>query len=539
MNREIEYQSGEYDAAAADSAGAVLPRLDAAQETLDVLSCRVGGQNGDGNRSCQSKDSRLAAAIAGMTEGVVLVSRMGMIETANPVARQLLGLADGAAAGDVKAALESLGVRNLFVAQSDPPQTSGNEFVGKARGGKILRLQWNAIRDDQQRFAGYVAVLRDMTAQTELDRAQTEFIAAISHELRTPLTTLQNSVSNMLAGVTGKTTPKMRQYLDTMQGDCHRLARLINDLLDMAKLEAGRMPINRGVTNLAEIAAKAVDEFSSIAAAKELRLELNGGEGVSRVYVDPQRIYQVLSNLITNAIKYTEKGGRISLSLCERQDDVVVVVEDTGAGIAAEHQCHIFNKFYQIARKAGPGYNGSGLGLSLSKEIVAAHDGKMWVESELGKGSTFYFSLPKTSPRIVLNKHLKTLADRADKKGERFAMIVVRIEPPQGYADRHGDLLDDAMKRIVIEGNRIMTTSSDMVIRCGPADAAIILSQTGKRYLRHIRRMLHSIVNDAMAVLKEDGRGVAAMMGMAVYPNDASTIDELERTATSEMNRLR
>jgi signal transduction histidine kinase len=472
-----------------------------------------------------------------MTEGVVLVSQKGTIEMANPLAKQLLGLASGSAA-DVKAALESLGIRNLFVMQKDFPKESDNEFVGKTRGGKILRVKWNAICDDHGRCIGNVAVVRDITAQIELDRMQTEFIAAISHELRTPLTTMQNSVSNMLVGVTGKTTPKMQQYLYTMQGDCQRLARLINDMLDMAKLEAGRMSINRSVTNLTEIAKKTVVDFSVIAAEKGLSIELKAGEGVSRVYVDPQRIYQVFSNLITNAIRYTDKGGSISLSLLEQKDDVAVVVEDTGIGIAAEHHRHIFNKFYQISRHTGPGYNGSGLGLALSSEIVAAHNGKMWVESEPGQGSKFYFSLPKTSPQIVLNKHLKSLAERADKKGEQFAMIVMHLEMPQEYARRQSDVLDDVMKRIVIDGNQIMTTSSDMIIRCGQADAAVILSQTGKRYLWRIRQKLRAIVDDAMLTLKDDSQSVVAMMGMALYPNDASTVEELERKATSEMNKL-
>lgn len=540
MNKKLDDRIDEYEGETADIAESLLPELDAAQKKLDWLSCRLDGQNGDGGKDVyEGGDSRLSAAIASMAEGVVLVSETGTIETANPVAQRLLGLAAGSDMSDVKAALESLGIRDLFAAQNDSAKKGENEFVGKARGGKILRVKWNAVRDDRGRCMGNIAMLRDITAQIELDRSQTEFIAAISHELRTPLTTMQNSVSNMLAGVTGKITPKMQQYLNTMKGDCQRLARLINDLLDMAKLESGRMPINRGVTNLVEITGKAVDEFSAIAAEKGLSLELKASNGISRVYVDPQRIYQVLSNLITNAIKYTDKGGSVSLSLFEREYDVVVVVEDTGVGIAAEHQRHIFNKFYQISRQVGPGYNGSGLGLALSSEIIAAHDGKIWVESEIGKGSKFHFSLPKTSPQIVLSRHLKALAERADKKGERFAMIVVRLDASQDYIRQHSDLLDEAMKRIVIEGNKIMAASGDMVIRCDQTDAAIILSQTGKRYLRHIRRMLHIIVNDALPALKDDNRGIAVMMGMALYPNDASTIEELERKAKGEMNKLR
>jgi hypothetical protein len=162
----------------------------------------------------------------------------------------------------------------------------------------------------------------------------------------------------------------------------------------------------------------------------------------------------------------------------------------------------------------------------------------MWVESEPGKGSKFYFSLLKTQPQIILHKHLSALAERANKKGECFAMMVMRLEMSSDYARQNEELLDAMMKYIVSESNKLMTSSSDMIIRRNEVEAAIILSQTGKRYLMHIKRMLHTIVYDAMMNFRCDYRCIVPMLGVALYPNDASTVEAIEKKATSELNKL-
>jgi signal transduction histidine kinase len=544
MNKNIDVHIDEKEYATGESSGGdetmrmVLPELEASQQILDQIRRNIDVQQNSVSKSLyETENVKFLTAIESMTEGVIIISEEGVVEIANPIARKLLGLAESSSLTEVKTTMENLGLQQLFTAKRHAATKYAREFIGKAATGKILQMKWNPIIGGDRRPIGNVIIICDITAQTELDRTQTEFIAAVSHELRTPLTTIQNSVSNMLAGVTGKIAPKMNQYLNTMQADCHRLARLINDLLDMAKLEAGKMPINRSVTNLAEVAAKVVRAFSSSAAEKGLRLELVTEGRISRVYVDSQRIYQVFSNIITNAIKYTDKGGSILISLFECKNEVEAVVTDTGIGIAPEHQRHIFNKFYQISRQTGPGYNGSGLGLALSREIVAAHDGKMWVESELGKGSVFHFSLPKSLPQIVLRKHLETLIEHAHKKGEHFAMMVVRLAASRDYAEQNKPLLEGAMKRLLHMGEEIATASGDLIIRRGELETVIILSQTGKRYLAHVKRRLHNAIGDTLM----EGRcydSVVPMVGIALYPNDASTVEELEHKVTTELNRL-
>ena len=518
----------------------VLPELEAAQETLDNLHRHIDEQHVQMHAGfCEKGLAKSAMAIESMTEGVVMVSEEGAIEKANLTAKKLLGLNEASGFSDVEKAMENIGLKHLLVMRQKSFSKSESEFIGKTSAGKVLQMKWNAIMDDAQRFVGNVVVMRDVTAQIELDKAQTEFIAAISHELRTPLTTIQNSVSNMQAGITGKIAPKMNQYLCIMQNDCQRLARLINDLLDMAKLEAGRMPISRNVANLVDIADKAVQAFSTAVAEKGVKLELTTAGGISRVYVDTQRIYQVFSNLITNAVKYTDRGGSIAISLVEHNDEVEAVVADTGIGIAEQHLRHIFNKFYQISRQAGPGYNGSGLGLALSNEIIAAHDGRMWVQSEHGKGSKFHFSLPKTAPQVILDKHLKTLVERTAQKGERFAMMVVRLTASPEYVRQNQRVLDDVMKRIMCESDKISRTSGDLAVRSGDLEAIVVLTQqTGKRYIMHIKRTLQNIIYDAMKKYRCDFDAMAPMASVTLYPNDASTVEALKNKAMSELNRL-
>ena len=517
----------------------VLPELEAAQETLDHLHQHLNEQQVQMHGGfCEKGLVKSSIAIESMTEGVVMVSEDGTIEMANLIAKKLLGLDEAGSLRNVEKAMENIGLKHLLVARQQPFSKSESEFIGKTSVGKVLQIKWSAIIDDERRFVGNVVVIRDVTAQIELDKAQTEFISAISHELRTPLTTIKNSVSNMLAGTAGKITPKMGQYLGIMHSDCQRLGRLINDLLDMAKLEAGRMSIIRNVTNLVEIADKAALAFSSSALEKGIKLELVTNGCISRVYVDSQRIYQVLSNLLTNAIKYTAKDGSITISLFERKEEIEAVVADTGIGIAEQHLRYIFNKFYQISRQAGPGYNGSGLGLSLSNEIIAAHDGRMWVESKPGKGSKFHFSLPKTAPQVMLDKHLKTLAGRNIQKGERFAMMVVRLVTSQEYAAKNQMSFEGAMRQIMCEIDKISQTSGDLAVQSGDIEAVIVLSQTGKRYLMHIKRTLQTIVCNAMKNHNCDFDAVVPMASVTLFPNDASTVEALKNKAMSELNRL-
>lgn len=537
------------DSAQEEILGSVLTELDRAGAELEKLQQQTEAQPAlteEGIRSLvESEQNRLEVVIESMTEGVIVVDESGQIKIANRAAKVLLALPPESCLLEVKTSIEGLGLKGLVIGTDVQAKKKAGEFMAKAAEGKILQVKWSAMISQSNNFLGNVIIIRDVTAAIELDRAKTEFIAGISHELRTPLTTIQNAISNISAGVTGRISKKTREYLHTIDGDCQRLNMLINDLLDAAKLEVGRMPVSRRVTNLVNLVSKVVGANMDWAAEKDLRLGCDVCGHISPVYVDPQRIYQVLTNLINNAMKYTERGGKITLRLYDNSDEVTTVVEDNGIGIPAEKQSYIFNKFYQISRPSGPGYNGSGLGLSLSKEIVEIHGGKMWVESKEGQGSKFYFSLPKTDPRIILNKHLAGLAGRTTKTGEQFVTMVIKFGIGRDDKAKYKSTVDAMIKGILAAGSNIVSMSDDLVIHSAESEVVFVLSQTGKRYLKSIRRQIRGIIETC---LKNNGwkrwrkdemtEKLLPMLGIAFYPNDCSDVRELAEIARGRTNKL-
>ena len=369
------------------------------------------------------------------------------------------------------------------------------------------------------------------------DRAKTEFIAAISHELRTPLTSIQNSVSNMLAGVTGKVSSKTRQYLHSMKADCHRFAGLINDLLDMAKLEAGNMPINRRVMNIVGIAGDVTKSFADKARGKNIELMCEIDRHVSPVYADSRRISQVLWNLVSNAIKFTDQGGKVCVRSYDSDDDVVTMVEDAGIGISDDLQKQIFNKFYQISRLAGPGYNGSGLGLAICDGIIAVHGGSIWVESEEGKGSKFYFSLPKTNPFIVVRKHLNALAQRRHSKGGEFGLIIVNFDVPNEQRAQLRQVVSMLVNEILTGSDHFMTDSEDLAIRTEDFEMVFVVGDTQKRRIETVKDEIEKITQNKLR--KNCGEvPILPMLGIAVYPRDSRDVAELEQIARHKLSRM-
>jgi len=524
----------------------LLAELDNAQENLtridEQLQSSVTGQLelvGTGAESSAHRPTdTLELAFANMTEGVIILDGAGAVQKANPPAGTLLGLNEQDDCQAVTAAMDDLGLRELI--SSGRPDSSCNcgQFRIRATSQKVLQITWTQMVDDARQFLGHVLVLRDITDQMAADRAKTEFIAAISHELRTPLTSLQNSVSNILAGVTGKVSTKTRRYLHTMKNDCHRFADLINDLLDMAKLEAGSMPINRRVMNLVTMITDMIKDFAGQAKDKDVELLCEIDEHVSPVYADPKRIRQVLANLLGNAVKFTDPGGRICIRSYDRgEDDVVTMVQDTGIGISPDLQKQIFSKFYQISRQVGPGYNGSGLGLAICDGIVAVHGGSIWVESTEGKGSKFYFSLPKTNPFIVLRKHLDALAKRGTRKAGKFALFIINFDVPSELNEQLKHDVSSLVGEMLTEIDRFVNGTEDLAIRTEESEIVLVATEKQKGYIQTIIEKIQKITQNNLR--KNYGHTtILPMLGVAVYPTDSHDMVELEKIARHEIRKM-
>jgi two-component system, sensor histidine kinase and response regulator len=238
----------------------------------------------------------------------------------------------------------------------------------------------------------------------ELDRMKSDFVSHVSHELRTPLTAIKGAVDLVLDEVVGPLTEKQIHYLTRVRANTQHLAGLINDLLDLAKIESGRIEVKSSRVSLGGLVHEVVDGLRPMAAEKVIALEANIREPPILVWADRHKINQVLMNLIGNAIKFTPVQGRVTISASRNgHENVQVSVSDTGPGVPPEEKEKIFAKFYQIPEVNEDNPKGTGLGLAISKALVELHGGKIWVESEPGCGSTFSFTLPVSRPQDVLS----------------------------------------------------------------------------------------------------------------------------------------
>ena len=287
----------------------------------------------------------------------------------------------------------------------------GNEADDTA----LIALVAAPIFDDKHNISGTVGVFRDVTQEQEVSRLKDELVSLVSHELRTPMASVLGFSELILTRQLSET--KLRMYVETIYKEAQRLSNLINDFLDIQRMESGRQVYNYIEVDLRPILRRISDVFSQ----QRGRLKLDIPPHLPAVRADPDRIVQTLTNLVSNGLKYSPDGGDVIIRAHLNSEGLVeVAVEDHGLGIPAEAQPHLFSKFYRVDNSDRREIGGTGLGLAISREIVEAHGGKIWLESELGKGSTFHFTLP-SSRSVVLTDDGIVSANRA---GEQLVLIV-------------------------------------------------------------------------------------------------------------------
>ncbi len=256
---------------------------------------------------------------------------------------------------------------------------------------RAFRLRTTPMRDTAGNLLGAVTLLEDITHLRELDRLKSEFIATASHELRTPLTSTQMGIHLLLEGAAGELNQKQREVLESSREDCARLDRLMHDLLDLSKIEAGENVPHFSAENPSELITTVAEHLRPQVEAKGLTLRTTASHELPPVLADRTQIERVLNNLVSNAVRYTARGGEITVNVSPRNGYVAISVTDTGSGIPSQYLPHVFEKF---AKLPSVPTGGAGLGLSISKSIVEAHGGQISVQSQKGHGTTFTFTLP-------------------------------------------------------------------------------------------------------------------------------------------------
>lgn len=228
----------------------------------------------------------------------------------------------------------------------------------------------------------------------KLDKLKTEFVSVVSHELRTPLSITKEGISLVLDRITGEVNAKQEKVLQTAKNNMDRLARIINSILDISKIESGKMELKREKIDLSRLITNVANDFAPKADAKGIKLILEVPKDEIIINADRDKITQVLFNIINNAVKFTEKGS-ITVSCVNKNYSAEIIIKDTGMGISKDNMPKLFGKFQQFGRTAGGGEKGTGLGLAIAKSIIELHNGKITAESALDKGTEFYIFLPK------------------------------------------------------------------------------------------------------------------------------------------------
>jgi PAS domain S-box-containing protein len=336
------------------------------------------------------------AAIDSLYDPVIVTDGEGCVTKLNPAAEEIFGsekentgrhvgevARDVRIAGAVAEALESQRpVAGEGMSSVLPLAVDGSE--------RAFRLRTTPMRDNGHHLLGAVTILEDITHLREIDLLKSEFIATASHELRTPLTSVQMGVHLLLEGALGELTDQQNEVLQACRQDCERLDKLMRDLLDLSKIEAGENQPQLAAISARDLLATAVEELRPQVEAKDLKLSVDAPVDLPWVLIDRLQIERVISNLVTNALRHT-KNGEIKISAEQRDNHVAISIADTGSGIPTEYLPHIFDKFVQVP-DAPTG--GAGLGLTISKSIVEGHGGQISVQSQVGRGSTFTFTLP-------------------------------------------------------------------------------------------------------------------------------------------------
>ena len=372
---------------------------DGTGDTLEALGYSLNQTASRLDRTIRTltEERNLSSAILGsMVEGVAVVNGAERLVFANPGFAAILGLDVPPVSGS--SLLEV--VRQTELIEAVRRVLAGEPRVEAEIATGTLRQHYFAATVASVRAgetSGAVIVLHDITELRKLERIRRDFVANVSHEFRTPLTAIQGFTETLLAGAMDDPQNRLR-FLGIILEHSRRLARLTEDLLKLSQMDADRLELEVRRVSVSVLVESCFETARHRAAEKELNLSLDLPPGIPDVSGDARRLQEVLQNLLDNANQYTLPGGKITLSVRRRAEEVIFTVTDTGIGIPQADQPRIFERFYRVdvarSREAG----GTGLGLAIAKHLVEVHGGRLWVESEVGQGSQFHFSVPLFDP---------------------------------------------------------------------------------------------------------------------------------------------
>ncbi len=423
--------------------------------------------------------------------------------------------------------------------------TLARRFIGwidrRLRGS--MRKQAEALQAVNARLMDQQRVMRSLMEdlQTSKERLETrghellaanlklremaglkdEFVAKVSHELRTPLTSIKEGLSLLLDGVLGQTSAEQSDFLKTIDADIDRLAGLINDMLDVSKIEAGRMRLRRARLEVRPMIEALLKSFQPILGRIAVRTEILE---VPPVFADANRMQQVFTNLLSNAMKFTPQDGIITFRAQSEDGLVSIAVEDTGPGIAPDDLPKLFEKFSQVSTQAQGGQRGTGLGLVVTKELVELHGGTVEVASTIGRGTVFTVTLPAYTDALALAESFREIREAAiaDSEGQAALVVIQADRLLDAAADRVTKR--EALERVAVEARKHLHRG-DIVLPIEPSWAVILAATAGDG--------AEAIVGRLRERFKD---GEALRFGAAFFPQDGEDAAGLMKQAVSRLD---
>ncbi len=338
--------------------------------------------------------------------------------------------------------------------------------------------RWSADNQEENKFIGSIGIIRDITERKkaeeelkttysrieqlyrnleeenkrldELNELKSGFVASASHEIRTPLAVIKESVGLFLDHMSKNLAEEQKSVLTMTKNNIDKLSKMINSLLDASKIEAGKLELFKEKININAVISDVIDEMKLLADKREIRLEKELSQEDIYAFCDKEKISRVLTNLISNALKFNDLGGSIKVKCGKDGREIKIAVSDTGCGISEDDIPKLFDKYSQFGKKKDKDIKGTGLGLSIVKGIIQMHGGDIWVESELGKGSSFYFTLPELTESDLFEDLLGKEISISKTRKSPFSVLVIWFDNRDASSEALQDLestVEDALRR--------------------------------------------------------------------------------------------
>ncbi len=475
----------------------------------------------------------IESMIESMAEGVFMIDERGEIVVINPQAQRMLGFEfkEKITTGALEEKLRAVGLgKGIEDCRKRNDLVTKEITVPSYVGGRILRCDITPVKGAEGRILGIVTILTDITAEKELDRIKGEFISTVSHEIRTPLSIIKEGIGLVLDRIPGKINEKQDNILVAVGDNIDRLNRIISNLIDMSKIEAGKISVKKESVNLTALVKSVAFSFQPRIKGKRLRLILDVPEEEINVYADRDRVIQVFTNLLDNSLKFTLKG-HLGISVVVRGDEVECSVRDTGVGISKEDLPRAFDRFQQFGRVEGGGAKGTGLGLAIAREIIEMHHGRIWVESEPGKGTKVAFTLFKYSDEQVLKGYFNDGIKAAIKEEVEVSFIGIYVAGPEKEKMKLAagevravikDIENIIQEKVRYEEDGVMDYDGWIFVR---------LHRCGKEAVLEVQYRLQRALDEYLGREKMRDR-VAFRLGRATFPDEGESAVELIRKVT-------